>query len=99
MIRVLVKILFGCSLFFSAAVFIPQALKIFKLKTSGELSLFTFIGFNIMQTLAVLHGYLERDYVLMLGFLLSLITCGAVTSLIIFNRKQNLFVNKIEEKL
>jgi len=52
-----------------------------------------------MQTLAVLHGYLERDYVLMLGFLLSLITCGAVTSLIIFNRKQNLFVNKIEEKL
>jgi MtN3 and saliva related transmembrane protein len=86
---VLVKILFSCSLFFNAVVFIPQAIKIFRLKNSGALSLPTFVGFNIMQLLATLHGYFEKDYVLMSGFLSSLITCGTVTILIMIYRKQN----------
>jgi len=83
----IVNFMFGCSLFFNALVFIPQAIKIFKAKSSGELSLFTFLGFNIMQLLTVWHGYLEQDYTLMIGFLLSFITCGMVTILIIFYSK------------
>jgi len=79
--------MFGCSLFFNALVFIPQAIKIFKAKSSGELSLVTFLGFNIMQLLTVWHGYLEQDYTLMIGFLVSFITCGMVTILIIFYSK------------
>ena len=83
MISDIVNFMFGCSLFFNALVFIPQAIKIFKAKSSGELSFSTFFGFNIMQLLAVWHGYLEQDYTLMIGFLLSFITCGMVTIFII----------------
>jgi MtN3 and saliva related transmembrane protein len=83
----IVNFMFGCSLFFNALVFIPQAIKIFKAKSSGELSFCTFFGFNIMQLLTVWHGYLEQDYTLMIGFLLSFITCGMVTILIIFYSK------------
>lgn len=83
MIAKLVHFIFACSLFFNAAIFIPQAIRIFKKKSADELSLFTFIGFNIMQLFAVWHGYLVQDYILMSGFLLSFITCGVVTLLIL----------------
>ena len=33
-----------------------------------------------MQFFTALHGYLVSDYLLMGGFLLSFLTCGAVTS-------------------
>lgn len=34
-----------------------------------------------MQLFTVLHAYLEKDYILMVGFLLSFVTCGIVTCL------------------
>jgi len=82
-----VNIIFSLSLFFNAMLFVPQALRIIRTKSAEGISLFTFIGFNIMQLFAVLHGYLEQDYILMTGFLLSFITCGVVTSLIFKYRK------------
>ena len=87
MITKLVHVIFACSLFFNAAIFIPQAIKIFKKKNADELSLLTFVGFNIMQLFTVWHGYLERDYILMSGFFLSFITCGVVTFLILHYRR------------
>lgn len=77
----LVNIIFSLGLFFNAVLFIPQAMRILRTKSAEGVSLFTFIGFNIMQVFTVLHGYLEGDYVLMTGFLLSFITCGMVTAL------------------
>jgi len=85
-LRYFVEVMFGLGLFFNAALFIPQAIKIFKKKTAGEVSLLTFAGFNVMQIFTVLHGYLNKDYVLMFGFLLSFILCAVVTFLILLYR-------------
>lgn len=81
--KYIVSVIFACGLFFNALVFIPQAIKIFKNKSADNLSVYTFFGFNIMQFFAILHGYYQQDMVLMLGFMLSFITCGSVTLLIL----------------
>lgn len=78
-----IEIVFSLGLFFNAALFVPQAIAIYRKKSAGELSLFTFVGFNVLQFFTVLHGYITKDYILMVGFLVSFITCGMVTLLII----------------
>lgn len=82
-----VNVVFSLGLFFNAVLFIPQALRILRTKSAEGISLFTFVGFNIMQLFTVWHGYLEGDYMLMTGFLLSFITCGMVTILALKYRK------------
>lgn len=77
----LVNIIFSLGLLFNVFLFIPQALRIWRTKSAKGVSLFTFIGFNIMQVFTVLHGYFAEDYILMTGFLLSFVTCGMVTYL------------------
>ena len=89
-----VHFVFGISVFLNAAFFIPQAINLFKQKNSQSVSLITFLGFNVMQLFTALHGYLLKDYLLALGFLLSFFTCGTVTFLIIFYRKRDLKKNK-----
>ena len=80
--KTLVHFIFAGSLFFNSLIFIPQAVRIFKLKSSKSLSFYTFVGFNIMQFFAIAHGYYQSDFILMFGFMLSFITCGVVTTLI-----------------
>lgn len=82
-LKYFIEFMFGLSLFFNALLFIPQAMKLFKSKSSKDLSLITFCGFNFMQIFAILHGVLNRDYILAVGFLLSFILCGVVTFLIV----------------
>jgi MtN3 and saliva related transmembrane protein len=84
----LVAIIFSLGLFFNAALFVPQAVTLYRAKKSQGLSLFTFAGFNVMQFFTALHGYLVKDYLLMTGFLLSFLTCGVVT-FFIFRYKNN----------
>lgn len=85
-----VNFIFGLGLFLNAALFIPQAIRIFATKDVSGNSIITFLGFNIMQFFTAWHGYLVRDYLLMLGFCLSFITCGAVTlQLILYRKKAN----------
>ena len=85
-----IEIFFTCALFFNALLFVPQAIKIWKAKSSKGVSLMTFLGFNVIQLLIILHGVLKGDCLLVFGYLLSLITCGAVTVLIVYFRgKEN----------
>lgn len=86
-LTIFVNSVFSLSLIFNILLFVPQAIKIYRKKQSQELSLFTFLGFNIMQFFTAWHGYLNKDYILMLGFGLSFITCGLVTYLIIVYRR------------
>lgn len=81
-----VDFVFSLGLFFNAALFIPQAITIFRHKNARGLSLLTFAGFNVMQFFTALHGYLVKDYLLMSGFLLSFLTCGIVTVFILYYR-------------
>lgn len=81
-----IQVAFGLSLFVNALLFLPQAKVLYQKKDSSEISLFTFVGFVIMQALAVLHGFVVKDYLLMFGFLLSLLSCATVAGLAIYYR-------------
>ena len=86
-IRGMVDFIFSLGLFFNAVLFIPQAIMLYKSKDVKGNSIITFAGFNIMQFFTAWHGYLVKDYLLMLGFTLSFITCGAVTLQLILYSK------------
>ena len=83
-VTVVIEFIFGISLFVNALLFIPQAYKLYQKKDSRELSFITFIGFNIVQLFAVLNGIIHNDYVSIIGWSFSLITCGMITFLILF---------------
>ena len=82
-----IEIIFGFCLFINAALFIPQAMTIYKTKSTNNLSLATFLGFNIIQAVTILHGYINQDFVLMFGTMVGFFTCGIVTILIIVYKK------------
>ena len=88
-LKYFIELMFGLSLFFNAMLFIPQAIGLFKAKEAKNVSLITFAGFNIMQIFTILHGYLNKDYVLMFGVLLSFVFCGINTFLIVLYRKKD----------
>ncbi len=77
---------FSISLLANAALFIPQITTLIKSKSAKDISLITFLGFNIIQFFTFLHGILVKDYLLAGGYLLSIITCGIVTALICYYR-------------
>ncbi|ARG96920.1 SemiSWEET family sugar transporter [Legionella micdadei] len=82
----LVQFGFSISLLANAALFIPQIITLLKTKTAKGVSLITFAGFNVIQLFTMLHGLLTEDYLLAGGYLLSIITCGTVSLLIIYYR-------------
>ncbi len=82
----IVEIGFSISLFINAILFIPQIRIIFQTKSAKDVSLVTFVGFNIIQLFTVLHGLIVHDYILVFGYVLSIITCGAVSALVVYYR-------------
>lgn len=81
-----IDIIFGAGLIINAFLFIPQAIRIYRLKDAKDLSLITFIGFCLIQTSAIAYGFFHKDYILMYGYAFSLFTCGIVTYLGIYYR-------------
>ncbi len=75
----LIAYLFGLGLLVNAAIFVPQAIKIFKAKSAQGLSVLTFAGFNILQLIGILHGYFQNDMSILIGMAASFLCCGAVT--------------------
>ena len=82
----IVAIIFGLGLMGNAALFVPQAIALWRKKTDEGVSLITFGGFNVLQAIAIVHGFYQHDRALILGMIASLITCGAVTCLTMFYR-------------
>jgi MtN3 and saliva related transmembrane protein len=79
--REAVALIFGLGMVLNAALFVPQAVHLWRTKTAQGVSILSFAGFNVLQATGALHGYFEHDYALMIGMLASLITCGSVTVL------------------
>src|SRR3989338_1160 len=96
MLSYFIEFIFGAALFINALLFIPQILKILKEKSAKGVSLLTFLGFLLIQFSIVLHGLNNHDYLLMLGYLLSMLTCGTVVGLILFYRKSTTTLNENE---
>lgn len=86
-LRDITEFLFSMGLFLNAALFVPQAIQLYRTKETDGVSLLTFGGFCVLQILAVLHGYLHKDYILMIGYFLSILTCGTVTLLILLYKE------------
>ena len=82
-IKIAIESIFAIGLFVNAALFIPQAIRLIREKDAQELSLTTFLGFNVIQLFTIFHGILFKDWILIIGTSLSLITNGVVTYLII----------------
>ncbi len=83
----LITWLFGISLLVNAGLFIPQIIKILKTKSAKDFSILTFGGFNVLQIVGILYGYIQNDFTLMWGMVVSLIACGSVTLLAFIYRK------------
>ncbi len=79
---------FSISLLVNALLFLPQIKALLKSRSSKGVSLLTFAGFNLIQLFTMLHGLIIGDYLLAAGYFLSILTCGTVTVLIIYFRKQ-----------
>ena len=76
-----IAFIFGLGMVLNAALFVPQAVHLWRTKTAQGVSILSFAGFNTLQAIGALHGYFEHDYALMIGMLASLLTCGSVTVL------------------
>lgn len=76
-----VAFVFGIGMVLNAALFVPQALRLWRTKTAQGVSILSFAGFNALQAIGALHGYFQHDRALIIGMLASLATCGSVTVL------------------
>ena len=70
---------FFIGLLINALLFIPQAVKLYRAKTTKGVSAITFLGFNVIQLFTAVHAYSAHDSLLLIGTLLSFVTCGVVT--------------------
>jgi len=86
----IVAIVFGLGLGGNALLFVPQIIAVWRKKTDEGISLVTFGGFSVLQTIGIVHGYFQHDFSLILGMAASLLTCGTVTALTIFYRVRRL---------
>jgi MtN3 and saliva related transmembrane protein len=82
----IVAVIFGLALMGNAALFVPQAIAVWRKKSDEGISLVTFGGFNVLQVIAIVHGCYQHDMSLIVGMVASLVTCGAVTCLTLFYR-------------
>jgi len=86
----IVAYLFGLGLLGNAALFVPQAIAVWRKKSDEGVSLITFGGFSILQVVGIVHGVYQHDWPLTVGMAASLLTCGTVTLLTIFYRVRRL---------
>jgi MtN3 and saliva related transmembrane protein len=86
----IVAFVFGLALLGNAALFVPQAIAVWRKKSDEGVSLITFGGFCILQVIGVIHGIYQHDQSLIVGLGVSFLTCGTVTLLTIVYRIQRL---------
>lgn len=85
-------IIFALCLLLNAGIFVPQALEIYRHKNTENVSLVTFLGFNLVQVLSVINGIFYDDPILIIGSLLAIVTCGSVSCLIVYYRSNTVSV-------
>ncbi|MBT4804054.1 MAG: PAS domain-containing protein [Legionellales bacterium] len=69
---------FILSMFINAFLFLPQSYKIYKNKSARSISPTTFAGFLFVQTIFMVHAFIDRDIFLIFTMVLSMIGCSSV---------------------
>ncbi|MCK4766490.1 MAG: hypothetical protein KAW12_30120 [Candidatus Aminicenantes bacterium] len=82
----IIAVIFGAGLMANGLLFVLQAIKIVRAKSSKGVSILTFAGFCILQVTGILHGIFQQDISLILGMSASLLACGSTTVLAIIYR-------------
>ncbi|HXW85715.1 MAG TPA: PQ-loop domain-containing transporter [Candidatus Bathyarchaeia archaeon] len=72
--EIIINSIFSLGLFINGSLFVPQAIKIIKLKSAKDLSLTTFIGFLATQLAAILYGFIHWDLILLYGYLYGVVS-------------------------
>jgi len=85
----IVAVIFGFGLFVNACIFVPQIIQIWRVKSAESISLVTFGGFNVIQSVGAVHGYYQHDWALMFGMIAALMTSGSVTLLAFIYRRRS----------
>ena len=88
----IVAVVFGLVLLGNAALFVPQAIAVWRKKSDEGVSLVTFGGFCVLQVIGVIHGLYQHDRSLIVGLGASFLTCGTVTLLTVVYRLRRLRV-------
>ncbi len=86
-IKLVVDVVFDISLFINAIIYVPQIIKVIRLKESRDLSFITFFGICLLQLIIALHGYFYQDYGLMIGMLAAFVVSCTLTFLLVKYRK------------
>jgi len=92
----IVAVVFGLALLGNAALFVPQAIALWRKKSDDGVSLVTFGGFCVLQVIGVIHGLYQHDHSLVVGLGVSFLTCGTVTLLAVVYRMRRLRALKNE---
>lgn len=71
----------------NATLFIPQAWQLFQSGSATGISLPTFSGFLLIQSILLSYGLYQHDWVLSLGYGLSLCTCSPIVVLTLYYRR------------
>ncbi|MBL4647808.1 MAG: hypothetical protein JKY13_02460 [Gammaproteobacteria bacterium] len=90
-LKTAIEVMFNISLFVSALLFIPQIFKLVRLKHANELSLIMFRGFYLYSYRPLTYDFLKHDYILIIGYRISMLTCGTATLSILFIGKNKIF--------
>lgn len=84
-----ISAIFSLGLFINAVSFIPQIVRIVRERSTRGISLITFSIFLITQFSAVLYGFIIHSWILITGYILSMLTCGPVVILILYFRHKH----------
>ncbi len=82
--KAIISAIFGVGLIINAALFVPQAWHLWKVKRADGLSIPSYLGFCAIQFVGTLDGYYQHDEALLIGMMMTLLTCGTATCLAIY---------------
>ena len=84
--KAMVNLYYAAGMIWNAFLFLPQAKMLYTTKNTSNVSALMFLGFHVMQVVAIFNGYFYHDPVLMYGYIAGLATCLLVSSQIIAYR-------------
>lgn len=84
----LVELGYAIGLWISALLLIPQMIRLYKIKDSQGLSIFTFGGNSLLQFCFLRYSYTNHDYFWMFGYMVGLLLSGAIAIMIFKYRRK-----------